>query len=258
MRAVAFLVLFATCVTAPALARGSSGPVRYSDGSYRYEFGGGIPTIRVGAGDSCDIELQAGETIRRAFLSDTVRWKLADGVSGANNVPHLVVKPTQAGIWTTLTVFTDRRSYHIRLTSSQNLEAEYVGFTYDADRAAAAKQANDQARAAAAAAAAIDATHTCKDLDSKYVASGANEFRNAQVCNDGKHTYINAPDWSGDCQCPIRWIMAPTRSQTTRSIRSIVSSSSTVCRRSSLSYAAPITANFARRSRGRRNERRLG
>jgi type IV secretion system protein VirB9 len=193
MRAVAFLVLFATCVTAPALARGSSGPVRYSDGSYRYEFGGGIPTIRVGAGDSCDIELQAGETIRRAFLSDTVRWKLADGVSGANNVPHLVVKPTQAGIWTTLTVFTDRRSYHIRLTSSQNLEAEYVGFTYDADRAAAAKQANDQAR---------DATYTCKDLDAKYVASGANEFRNAQVCNDGKHTYINAPDWSGDLPMP--------------------------------------------------------
>ncbi|MFY9781630.1 MAG: TrbG/VirB9 family P-type conjugative transfer protein [Candidatus Baltobacteraceae bacterium] len=202
MRAVAFLVFFATLVTAPALARGSGGPVRYSDGSYRYEFGGGIPTIRVGAGDSCDIELQAGETIRRAFLSDTVRWKLADGVSGANNVPHLVVKPTQSGIWTTLTVFTDRRSYHIRLTSSQNLEAEYVGFTYDADRAAAAKQANDQARAAAAAAAAIDATYTCKDLDAKYVASGANEFRNAQVCNDGKHTYINAPDWSGDLPMP--------------------------------------------------------
>ena len=202
MRIAALLLFFATIVTAPAVARNSGGPVRYSDGSYRYEFGGSIPTIHVGAGDSCDIELQAGETIRRAFLSDTVRWKLADCVSGANNVPHLVVKPTQAGISTTLTVFTDRRSYHIRLASSPSTEAEYVGFTYPSDRIAAARDAEDRARAAAAAAAAIDATYNCKNLDAKYVAGGANEFRNAQVCNDGKHTYINAPDWAGDLPMP--------------------------------------------------------
>lgn len=202
MRFAALVLFLATALTAPAFARSNGGPIHYSDGSYRYEFGGSIPTIRVGAGDSCDIELQAGETIRRAFLSDTVRWKLADGVSGANNIPHLVVKPTQAGISTTLTVFTDRRSYHIRLSSSSNIEAEYVGFTYSADRAAAAKDADDRAKAVAAAAAASDATYTCKALDAQYVAGGANEFRNAQVCNDGKHTYINAPDWSGDLPMP--------------------------------------------------------
>ena len=202
MRIAASLLFFATITAAPAVARNSGGPVRYSDGSYRYEFGGSIPTIHVGAGDSCDIELQAGETIRRAFLSDTVRWKLADGVSGANNVPHLVVKPTQAGISTTLTVFTDRRSYHIRLASTAGTEAEYVGFTYDSDRIAAAREAAERARTAAATTEAIDATYTCKDLDAKYAADGANEFRGAQVCNDGKHTYINAPAWAGDLPMP--------------------------------------------------------
>jgi len=201
VRSVVFFLFVLAASTMQTLARDSDRPMHYSDGSYRYEFGG-IPTIHVGAGDSCDIQLQAGEAIRRAFLSDTVRWKLADGVSGGDNVPHLVVKPTQAGIATTLTVFTDRRAYHIRLASSPKIAEEYVAFSYPDDRAAAARAAEDRVRSASAAAATTAATYTCKDLDAKYVAAGANEFRNAQVCNDGKHTYINAPNWDGDLPMP--------------------------------------------------------
>ena len=201
---------------APALARegghsnhNTGRPIHYPDGSYRYAYGAEMPAILVGAGDSCDIELEAGETIRRAFLSDTLRWKLADGTSGADNVPHLVVKPTQAGLLTTLTVFTDRRSYHIRLLSKSTTQEEYVGFLYPTERAAATREAEDRARANAAAAAAIEATYSCKNLDTKYVAAGANGFRDAQVCNDGKHTYVNAPSWAGDLPMPYAYDNGP-------------------------------------------------
>jgi len=199
---------------APALARGSghanhdaARPTHYPDGSYRYTYGSEMPVILVGAGDSCDIQLEAGESIRRAFLSDTLRWKLADGTSGADNVPHLVVKPTQAGLLTTLTVFTDRRSYHIRLLSKSTTQEEYVGFLYPAEHAAATREAED--RASANAAAAIEATYSCKELDTKYVAAGANEFRDAQVCNDGKHTYVNAANWTGDLPMPYAYDNGP-------------------------------------------------
>ena len=178
---------------APALARGSghanhdaARPTHYPDGSYRYTYGSEMPVILVGAGDSCDIQLEAGESIRRAFL---------------------VVKPTQAGLLTTLTVFTDRRSYHIRLLSKSMTQEEYVGFLYPAERAAATREAED--RASANAAAAIEATYSCKELDTKYVAAGANEFRDAQVCNDGKHTYVNAANWTGDLPMPYAYDNGP-------------------------------------------------
>jgi type IV secretion system protein VirB9 len=194
----AIVLFLAALSTVPAIGQGTRDPVRYADGSHRYAYDGGIPTIPVGVGDSCDIEFEAGETIRRVFLSDTLRWKLADGVSDASNIPHLVVKPTAAKLATTLTVLTDRRSYHIRLVSTTNRQAEYVGFTYPSKASAPSERAQERAKLDAA----IAATYTCQGLDPAYVAGGANEFRNVQICNDGKHTYINAPDWQGDLPMP--------------------------------------------------------
>jgi type IV secretion system protein VirB9 len=123
------------------------------------------------------------------------------------------VKPTQAGLLTTLTVFTDRRSYHIRLLSKSTTQEEYVGFLYSAERAAATREAAGRATAnaatTAAVAAGIEATYSCKDLDTKYVSGGANEFRDAQVCNDGKHTYVNAATWTGDLPMPYAYDNGP-------------------------------------------------
>jgi type IV secretion system protein VirB9 len=197
---VATLLLW-NLAAAPAAAQGNGGPIHSPDGSYRFTYGADMPTIRVGVGDSCDIEFQAGESIRRAFLSDTVRWKLADGVSGPANIPHLLVKPTQAKISATLTVLTDRRAYHIRLLSTFESHPEYVGFQYPSERPAATASA--PASASVNADEEIIATYTCgAKLDSAYTSSGANEFRDAQICNDGKHTYINVPEWRGDLPMP--------------------------------------------------------
>jgi hypothetical protein len=62
------------------------------------------------------VRQQAGEKINQAIISDSVRWKATDGVSGADT-PHMFVKPTQDGLWATLTITTTRRVYHLRLES---------------------------------------------------------------------------------------------------------------------------------------------
>jgi type IV secretion system protein VirB9 len=198
MRVFVTVLFLAALATVPVIGQGIRGPVRSPDGSHRYAYDGSIPTIPVGVGDSCDIEFEAGETIRRVFLSDTLRWKLADGVSDASNIPHLVVKPTATKLATTLTVLTDRRSYHIRLVSTPDRQAEYVRFTYPSKTAPPSPRAVDRAKLDTA----IAATYTCQGLDIAYVSGGANEFRNVQICNDGRHTYINAPEWQGDLPMP--------------------------------------------------------
>ena len=181
-----------------------SGAIEYPAGSYRFPYGDSIPTVRVGVGDECDIQLQAGEKINQAIISDSVRWRATDGVSCADT-PHMFVKPTQDGLWATLTITTTRRVYHLRLESADGRQNEYVGFYYPEDTAARARRAarGAELRAAAEQAqAAIVATYTCAKLDTKYNIAGANEFRPLSVCNDGAHTYINVPDVAGDLPLP--------------------------------------------------------
>jgi len=174
-------------------------PMAYPDGSYRFPYGESIPTVRVGVGDECDIQLEPGEKINQAIISDSARWKATDGVSGLNT-PHMFVKPTEGGLWATLTITTTRRVYHLRLESADGRQNEFVGFYYPQDAAARAaaeqRRAFKRARLASLAAqraaasraqAAIAATYTCANLDAKYKASGANEFRPVSVCNDGAH-----------------------------------------------------------------------
>jgi type IV secretion system protein VirB9 len=187
------------------------GVVLYPDGSYRYPFGETIPTVRVGVGDECDIQLQPGEKINQAIISDSLRWKATDGVSGSDT-PHMFVKPTQSGIWATLTITTTRRVYHVRLESADGRQNEYVGFYYptdmtaiaNAERRRAARREHEANLAAATerAQAAISATYGCTNLDSKYKVGGANEFRPTSVCNDGAHTYINVSEIPGDLPQP--------------------------------------------------------
>jgi type IV secretion system protein VirB9 len=174
------------------------GAVRAPDGAYRFVYGTGIPTIQIGVGDACDIEFEPHETIQRVFLSDSLRWKLASGVSGRENVPHLLVKPTRDRLVALLTVLTDRRAYHIRLVSTQKPQAEYVGFVYSS----ASASRTSQSGASDGPDAADGKVLTCAGFHAAYVASGAVTFRDAKVCNNGAQTYVAAGIWAGDLPMP--------------------------------------------------------
>ncbi|MBY0380042.1 MAG: P-type conjugative transfer protein TrbG [Burkholderiales bacterium] len=112
-------------------------PLLKSDGVVRFPYGEYQPTVTCKPLNLCDIELQAGEDIQGILIGDSIRWNDGDqGIpvvySGSANklVPHLVLKPSQSGLETTLMVTTSKRTYMIKLRSANFGFVGRSGFYY--------------------------------------------------------------------------------------------------------------------------------
>lgn len=92
---------------------------RGPDGKVVFLFGQVQPSVVCSPLHVCDIELEPGEIVRDVLLGDTVRWKVEPATSGApgGQAVHLIVKPSEAGLVTSMVVTTSRRTYHIQLKS---------------------------------------------------------------------------------------------------------------------------------------------
>lgn len=174
--------LIATIILAFALLPGGAlaDPIQYPDGSWRWAaISRWTPEIIIQVGTLCDIQLEAGEKIRAALLSDPTRWKVNEGKSG-NATPHLFVKPTQENIRTMLMITTTLRVYHVLLISTPDAGHTYVGFYYPHPFQARSIQQTPSP------------TISCGGpLDAAYRFHGAKEFIPRSACNDGAHTYVN-------------------------------------------------------------------
>ncbi|WP_299695905.1 TrbG/VirB9 family P-type conjugative transfer protein, partial [uncultured Vibrio sp.] len=113
---------------------GTDKPIRAPDGAVTYYYGKSMPTVVCAPLKTCDIQLEAGERISPNGLNagDTVRWAFTPTVSGqgAEAVTHILVKPTDVDIETTLQISTNRRSYLIKLTAKHNDWMPMVRFDY--------------------------------------------------------------------------------------------------------------------------------
>jgi type IV secretion system protein VirB9 len=92
-------------------------PSSGKNGVVSYLFGVQQPSVVCAVLQVCDVALQAGEQVNSINLGDTARWSIEPAItgSGANEVQHLIIKPMDVGLETSLVVTTDRRAYHIRL-----------------------------------------------------------------------------------------------------------------------------------------------
>jgi type IV secretion system protein TrbG len=90
--------------------------------SVQFRFGESLPTIVAAVLNVTDIELQPGEIVTHINLGDSTRWTVESAISGSgvNQVQHLIIKPRDIGLSTSLIVTTDRRTYHLLLVSDQN------------------------------------------------------------------------------------------------------------------------------------------
>lgn len=126
-------------------------PVQAENDVQRFAYGLGIPTLICAPLLPCDIELEPGEKINKPVLGDTVRW-IADFPivgEGENKTPHVVLKPTEAGLATNLKIYTNRRMYKVNLESSTRGAMTAIGFYYPQDAAQAwAKNVNAEQREA--------------------------------------------------------------------------------------------------------------
>lgn len=84
---------------------------------------------------TCDITLEKGETIFPIRGGDTQRWiydRVYSGY-GENREPHALIKPKYTDINTDVVITTDRRTYHIALTSKPDNYVKQAKFYYPDD-----------------------------------------------------------------------------------------------------------------------------
>ncbi len=168
-------------------------PTPGEDGVVRYLYGATLPSVVCAPLQVCALELQPGEVVQPPVtLGDSVRWKVMPAVSGdgANRTTHLMIKPTDAGLVTSMAVATNRRMYTVRLVSTQRQWMPRVAFNYPDDMQGqwAAYQQNVAFGSAAAATATRE---SAANLDFGFRVSGANpSWKPVRVYTDGLKTYI--------------------------------------------------------------------
>ena len=119
-----------------------------ADGTIRFLFGATQPSIVCAVLQVCDVELQPGEQVNSLHLGDTARWTVEPAVTGSGSVAvqHLIIKPMDTGLETSLIVTTDRRTYHLRLRSHRTEFMPRVAFTYPDDAMAKWEQSRSRSR----------------------------------------------------------------------------------------------------------------
>ena len=108
-------------------------PILDEEGRLLYVFGESMPQVVCAPLALCDIRMQPGEEIVSVRIGDKTRWLVNNARSGSDEqaAEHLIVKPTTAGLATTLFVGTNRRAYVIELISHATDFMSKVGFLYN-------------------------------------------------------------------------------------------------------------------------------
>lgn len=153
---------------------------------------GSLYHVYAAPGHITDIALQAGEKLGAVASGDTVRWIIGDASSGLadSGRTHVLVKPVIAGLSTNLVITTDRRIYHVTLTSTAGPAMTALSWTYPQDELMALRRATETADAAAPVATGIDV----EQLHFDYVVSGdAANWRPLRAFDDGRQTFIEFP-----------------------------------------------------------------
>ncbi|MEX3581895.1 MAG: P-type conjugative transfer protein TrbG [Burkholderia sp.] len=179
-------------------------PFQSADGSINYVFlpGKQYPVV-CAVLQVCDVALQPGENINGLNAGDP-RFTVEPAVtgSGATQVLHLILKPLDVGLDTTLVLTTDRRTYHFRLRSSRTEMMPFVSFTYpeeamakwDAIKTREVKQRQEST---------IPQTgEYLGNLNFNYDVTGNARWKPVRVYNDGRKTIIEMPETMQQSEAP--------------------------------------------------------
>ncbi|MDH7638089.1 P-type conjugative transfer protein TrbG [Sphingomonas sp. MAHUQ-71] len=174
-----------------------------------YPFSDGVVYRAYAApGQVTDIMLQPGEVLGAVASGDTARWVIGDTSSGTGDAKrsHILVKPFSAGLVTNLVVTTDRRTYHIALSSTPATAMSALSWTYPQDQLLAIQRAAKDAEAAAPVASGVDLTA----LHFNYAISGDNpDWRPLRAFDDGRQTFIEFPAALGQGEAPPLFLVGP-------------------------------------------------
>lgn len=189
---------------------------RGEDGSITFLYGATMPRIVTAPLRLTDIQLQAGEQIKDVQIGDSTRWMITPSISGSkpHEVSHLMIKPTDVGLETTLVILTNRRTYHLNLLSRRTEYMPIVSFRYKSEinKKWSAYQEHFQTQAKEAKKAkTVQVTSTLvrniDDLDFNYKLIGETSWKPLRVYNDGIKTYIEMPESMSFQEAPILMVL---------------------------------------------------
>ena len=192
-----------------------------TSGSVMFRYDQSYPSMVCAILQVTDIELQSGEVVTQVNVGDTTRWSVESAVSGsgADQTQHLIVKPRDIGLTTSLVVTTDHRTYHLMLVSDEKEFMHAVRFVYDHEKPA--QPASTPAPAAAPAPTpqqvAADppprrqqkpdgkrvAFVAADDTDDGYVVTGTADWKPVTVYSKGGKTYIEMPESVRHKEAPV-------------------------------------------------------
>jgi type IV secretion system protein TrbG len=185
--------------------RNTAGVVtRGSDGKVIFLFGETQPSVICSPLQVCDIELEGGEIVRDVLVGDTVRWKVEPATSGAagGQAIHLVVKPSEPGLVTSMVITTSRRTYHIQLKSHPNQYMARIGFDYPQDISSKLSDIGTRMEIGSAEG------HAPENLSFAYSLSGDAPWRPKRVYSDGQKTYIQFPKSLQGQDAPVLFVVS--------------------------------------------------
>ncbi len=170
-------------------------PIAARDGYVQFVFGTQSPSIVCAVLQVCDIALQAGEYVNSIQLGDTARWNIEPAISGSGSgeIQHLLVKPLDVGLETSLVVTTDRRTYHIRLRSHRSQYMPSVSFIYPEEVLAKWENIQSRQRQNRENNTIPHTREYLDDLSFDYDISGSATWKPVRVFNDGRKTIIEMP-----------------------------------------------------------------
>jgi P-type conjugative transfer protein TrbG len=183
----------------------ASAPVAGANGFITFPYGVNQISIVCAPLHVCDVALQPGEQVNSVNVGDNVRWSIEPALtgSGADEVQHVIIKPREVGLETSLVVATNRRAYYLRLRSHRTRYMPQVAFSYPEDSAVKfdllkARQQREIKEKT------IPQTHDyLPKLSFDYDVSGQAAWKPVRVYNDGARTVIEMPPSIAQTEAPI-------------------------------------------------------
>jgi type IV secretory pathway VirB9-like protein len=139
----------------------------------------------------CEITFNSDERIDKAYHSDRADWQTYLSYSGTPPVPHIIFRPSRAGLSANVVVPTTKRDYHLRLVSVAGDEPRYVQYHYEDERRVAARSRPVvRATPAPTVAQLTDAACAAMSGDFYRIDAQPAQWRPVRACHDFSHTFL--------------------------------------------------------------------
>lgn len=186
----------------------TSKPFASADGSISFVFGSGQIRIVCAPLQVCDIALQQGEEFNDMNVGDP-RFVVEPSItgSGASQQIHMLIKPKDVGLDSSLVVTTDKRTYHFRLKSDRTEYMPYISFIYPDEMKAKWQQLQriqeDQRKRDTLP----ETQEYLGNLDFNYQIKGNASFKPIRVYNNGVKTIIEMPKAMNQSEAPALLVL---------------------------------------------------